>query len=149
MGSFRGLRCALIGKFADSPGSAELVSKTGRLRVDLGIAHIAVALVYPSYLRETEFAQLGEALAQAEFSFLVIAESGEGAWRSGGVRDLSGVLRAVHDRLVSEESLLYSAAELSTRLEEMSEAVIDDHSACDCLLRTLETGYRHHVDARH
>jgi hypothetical protein len=53
--TFRGLRCAIEGKTGDVTNAQGVVSADARRRVEQGIAHLAIGVVYPKELRSTEF----------------------------------------------------------------------------------------------
>ena len=71
---FQGLRLAIEEEFAArSRGGVEAAERraiqAALRRVKQGIAHIGVALIYPSRLRTLAFSKLKEELAQASFGF--------------------------------------------------------------------------------
>src|SRR5438128_6414076 len=68
---FRGLRLAIEGELADQARADNLAWKKATMRVQKGIAHIGVALVYPASLRRVPFASLSHALATAPLRFSV------------------------------------------------------------------------------
>ena len=51
----RGLRCALEGKIADAPQARTAVIADARRRIDQGVAHLAIAVVYPAELAHVPF----------------------------------------------------------------------------------------------
>ena len=56
----RGLRVVIEGKFADQSNAKDQVLEEVRRRVQLGIASLAAAVVYPVALRQTPTADIGE-----------------------------------------------------------------------------------------
>jgi hypothetical protein len=85
---FRGLRCGLEGKLSDVANAKTVVAKQARNRVDTGIAHLAIAVVYPKALRTTPFSELQEAMSKAEFAFRVCTETGTRDWKGGTADDI-------------------------------------------------------------
>jgi glycosyltransferase involved in cell wall biosynthesis len=135
--SFRGLRCAIVGKIADRTKAADIVMDAARERIDMGIAQIAIAIVYPKSLRNLEFHRLDEELTTAALSFAVLTEDGRGSWRTGGVDDILSALRKAHDHPAGEEALQHAVAALNASLAAISNSLIDDQGACDELGRVL------------
>lgn len=68
---FNGLRLGLEGKVADQPQAERLVWQQARERVDKGIAHLALALLYPPELRHVALPQLPDALKRSRLRFSV------------------------------------------------------------------------------
>jgi len=73
---FQGLRLVIEGEF-DSSAAKDKASHAGLRRVEEGIAHIAMALIYPAALRQlgSNLAQLKDALEKADLGFAVITET--------------------------------------------------------------------------
>jgi len=73
---YQGLRLVIEGEF-ESPAAKDKASRFALRRVEEGIAHIAMALIYPASLRQLgpNLAHLKEALAQAHLQFSVVTES--------------------------------------------------------------------------
>jgi hypothetical protein len=94
MATFRGLRCAIEGKTGDVPLAAAHVLEDARKRISQGIAHLAIAAVYPRELRSTDIAQLNGEMGQARLEFTILADEGtEAAWRTGGITEIVAELR--------------------------------------------------------
>ena len=49
---FRGLRLIIEGKIEDAPNAEENALNSARKRVEEGLAHIGVGVVYPAFLRK-------------------------------------------------------------------------------------------------
>src|SRR5512133_531027 len=73
--TLRGLRIAIEGKFADTPGAKDLVFQDAKGRVRHGIAHIAAAAVYPADLRTAPTQQLAKRLQDASLEFCIVTET--------------------------------------------------------------------------
>ena len=64
---FRGLRLIIEGKVEDAPNAEESALNAARQRVEDGLAHIGVAVVYPMLLRKYERpSQLKKGLEESE-----------------------------------------------------------------------------------
>ena len=92
---FQGLRLVIEGEF-ESPSAKDKASKSALNRVEEGIAHIAMALIYPSSLRQltSNLAHLKEGLEKADLGFAIITES-EAAQAQLALPDLPGKEEAV------------------------------------------------------
>src|ERR1700721_2556131 len=62
----RGLRVVIEGKFADVPNAEKIVLDDARNRVRSGIAHIAVACIYPLKLRSAPTTKILEILESSQ-----------------------------------------------------------------------------------
>ena len=80
---FRGLRCAIEGKVADTPQAKAVVLADAKGRIDQGIAHLAIAVVYPTPLRKTRFNELQSELNRTTLEFSVLTDaSTQEAWHA-------------------------------------------------------------------
>ncbi len=120
---FQGLRVAIEGEF-DSPQADRKATKSALSRVEEGIAHMGVALVYPAPLRVTEgnIDELKRSLATTGLQFAIITET-EASQKTlplpfveasreevfsfvrGDINALADALRRSYDSLVKEEVL--------------------------------------------
>jgi hypothetical protein len=133
--TFRGLRCAIEGKVVDTPSAETVVLADAKGRIEQGIAHVAIAAVYPTVLRITEFALLPSALGSAILRFTFLTEAGDGAWHSGGINDILAELRRAHDILVRDDVLQQAVDTLNIGLSEVASALVNNRGACDRLIQ--------------
>jgi hypothetical protein len=140
MVKFRGLRCALEGKLRDASQSSKSVLADAQGRIDQGVAHIAIAVVYPAELRAAEFATLGRTLAETSLTFSVLTESEVGDWHNGGVTEIVAELRRAHDVIVRDDVLQQAVDTLSVGLAEVADALLSSRGACDRLIGLLGVG---------
>lgn len=103
MVDFQGLRTVIEGKVDDQPAAEEAALRAARQRVERGIAHLGVALVYPASLRQVPFAGLKDALAHASLRMAVFSEVGESGWSEGNPTELADLLRRTHRKLIEED----------------------------------------------
>lgn len=117
---FQGLRLAIEGEFA-SRTAHEKASKSASQRVEDGIAHMGMALVYPSALREMgrsidelktklagarlEFAIITENEATPQESLFPLAVRAPAQFAKGELDDLAEALRKSYERLVQDRVL--------------------------------------------
>jgi hypothetical protein len=73
---FHGLRCVVEGKIADVADAKNLVSEDAGKRIEKGIAHVAIAVIYPKELRSGAFAELRDRLTISPVEFAVCTERG-------------------------------------------------------------------------
>ncbi len=99
---FQGLRTVLEGK-VEAPTAADTVLNQAVERVEQGVAHIGIAVIYPVALRKVTFADLPTALADAELRIAVCTEAGPQGWTTGDLDHLGDLLRRTFDELVAED----------------------------------------------
>jgi hypothetical protein len=142
MAALRGLRCAIEGKVADVQHAKAIVLEDARRRVDQGIAHIAMAVVYPRHLRTTDFAELPDAIDRAVLEFCLIIDAGPTPWQTGGVTEIVGALRRMHGVIVRDDVLQQAVDLLSIGIHEVANAVLGNRGASDRLVSVLGVGGR-------
>lgn len=136
----RGLRCALEGKLAGTAQAKARVSEDARKRIDQGVAHIAIGVVYPREMRSGDFSILSKEMSRARFEFLVLTESSEGVWGTGGVDDILAELRRAYEVIVQDDVLKQAVDTLSLGLSEVANALIGNKGTCDRLIKLLGVG---------
>jgi hypothetical protein len=115
---WRGLRVVIEGKFADHPKAQEAVFADAQGRVQRGVAHIAVAAVYPAELRETPTPQLLEQLATATLTYRVLALDDVTAWFEGTPAAILDALRRTQATLIQDDIIATTAASLAQRISD-------------------------------
>jgi hypothetical protein len=117
---FRGLRCAIEGKVGDTIQPKATVIADARGRIDQGIAHLAIAVVYPEALRSISFGLLQGQLNSAVLEFSVLTDPSEPeAWHTGGINQIVAELRRAHDVIVRDDVLQQSVNTLNIGLADM------------------------------
>jgi hypothetical protein len=142
LATFRGLRCAIEGKVADTAAARAEVLTNASERIEQGIAHIAIAVVYPKELRTTEFPKLRAALNIAPLDFLVLTEAGYSAWRVGGIEEIFAELRRAHEVIVRDDVLQAAVDTLNIGLTEVADSLLDHSGTCDRLIALLGVGVK-------
>ncbi len=103
---FNGLRLAIEGKVKDRPQAERLVWQQVKERVDKGIVHLALALLYPQELRSIPFQELRSALKGAQFRFSIYATfSDQPEWQEGNLQTLTATLERAFQKLASEDEV--------------------------------------------
>lgn len=144
---FRGLRCVIEGKTGDVPSARQIVAADAAKRVDQGIAHLAIGVVYPRHLRTTAFEVLAKAINEATFDFMVYTENGAGEWRTGGVDAILEELRRAHEAIVRDDAVTRAVQKLSLGMGVVSDALISSPAVCDRLINVLGIGEAEEADA--
>lgn len=148
---FRGLRMAIEAEFASSPNSATRAYSKAAQRVEDGIAHIGVAIVYPTRLRHTGFGRLKESLEQSTLKFAVVTEIqspetqlhlfDEGAFTpqylTGKVDDLVDVLTRSYDQLVQDDTLERAVQVMHVAMEFVVESMRSQPASTDRVAMAL------------
>jgi len=128
-----GLRVVIEGKFSDSPNAESVVFSDALKRVQSGICHIAVALVYPKALRTVATAKLEEVLSVSRMRFLAVSETGQTEWADATPSEILASLRRIHVSLTKDDIVADSARKLSERIEGIAELWAGQPATCDRL----------------
>jgi len=137
MVTFHGLRTAVEGKVDDHPGAADDVRENAAQRVEDGISHLAVALLYPRELRRTPFKDLKAGLEVAFLRIAVFSESGDTDWVEGDLEHLSHLLRRTYDQLVEEDVVARAVEVLSQAVEGFARAVLPETGSVERAAQAL------------
>jgi hypothetical protein len=143
-----GLRVIIEGKFADTPDAEGVVKADAYKRVQAGICHIAVALVYPKALRTISTPKLYEALGVAPLSFMIVSEAGQTEWAEATAPEILASLRRVQDALAKDDIVAESARKLSERIEGIALLWAGQPATCDRLSTLLGMPIKRGEDAK-
>ena len=154
---FQGLRLAIEGEFADAggrrgPGAAELRAAQKVLeRVERGIAHIGIAVVYPRRLREIrDVARLKENLSRTRLRFAIITERvqqqlplfrdqpGALPFMDRDVEALGEAIRRAYEPLVRDEVLAEAVALIEAKIGRFSDALRSQPGTAERFAEALE-----------
>lgn len=133
----RGLRVIIEGKFADVPAGRDIVLEDARGRVRAGLAHIAVAAVYPPGLRATRTTDLVDELGRSQLDYRIVTEASESEWFSGTPAGLMDTLRRAQESLTEDDIVQTTAKSLSDRLDGVAKLWAGQKGACDRLSALL------------
>lgn len=123
MVDFLGLRLMIEGEVSDQPGAEERALKSASQRVEEGLAHIGVAVVYPENLRRIPFAQLKSALLDSQLKVAAVTESGDSGFSFGNVDYLADILHRTFDQLVKEDIVAQAVAIIDAAVEQAAGVV--------------------------
>ena len=121
---FQGLRLVIEAEFANVPGARERAYQKAQQRVEEGIAHIGVAVLYPAGLKGEAYEAQKSELARARMQFAVLTEvsitpfpqlelfpvSDKAPWFTGTLDQLIESLGRCYDQLVKDETLTRAVA---------------------------------------
>lgn len=138
--NYRGLRIVIEGKYADVPNVENITEKQTQERVNLGVAHIAVAVVYPAETRTTPYHMLKKFLAVSSVRFCVVSEKGVGAWHEGGISSILGEIVRVREDIGKKDAVQLAAEELSGCLDGVARLITNVPVICEDLARVLGVG---------
>ncbi|MEZ4526161.1 MAG: N-6 DNA methylase [Desulfobacterales bacterium] len=130
---FSGLRVVIEGKFSDAADADKSVLSDALRRVQTGICHMAVALVYPENLRSVSASVLGKTLSETRVRFLIISEAGQTDWSEAAPSEILASLRRVHETLIRDDIVAQAAARLSDKIENIAALWIGQPATCDRL----------------
>lgn len=151
---FQGLRMAIEGELAQGSRGATVAaerqaSQAAFKRVEQGIAHIGVALVYPGTLRTISFDKLKAELAKARLRFAIVTESYQQQlslfpgkepvqFAEGNLEVLAEALRRAYEQLIEDEVLERAIAALEASIEEFTAALSSQPAATERFKSALE-----------
>lgn len=140
---YQGLRTAIEGRIVVSPAAQNALLKKARDRVQQGIAHLGIAIIYPTFLRQIPFERLEQELAHVRLRFAVISEVEDvqlalrlaelpepedltmpAVWTQGDLDNLGDLLRRTYERLVREDVVKRAAENIQAGIIEFSEVVL-------------------------
>ena len=140
---YQGLRTAIEGRIAITQAAQNALLKKTRERVQKGIAHLGIAIIYPGSLRKVPFERLEQELAHASLRFAVISEVEDiqlvlrlpnepepedlimpAVWIDGDLGNLTDVLRRTYERLVREDVVQRAADNIQGGIVELSEVIL-------------------------
>ncbi len=117
---FSGLRTVIEGEVDDQYNYGPKAISSARKRVEQGIAHIGVAIIYPKSLREHPFTKLKSQLSKSELRIAVVTEGGESKFVKGTVDQLGEILRRTFGELVQEDVVAQAVAALEAGIEKFA-----------------------------
>ncbi|MGD0020224.1 MAG: hypothetical protein ABSD62_13305 [Candidatus Limnocylindrales bacterium] len=139
--NFRGLRVLLEGKTDDVAGAREVVSGDAHRRVEQGLAHIALGVVYPHRLRSVSFGQLGHEMAASPLDVQVHTEGGAGGWvRVTQVDGLVELLVRTYEQLVSEDVVVQAVEIVEAAIDRFERELRGQVALEDRILELMEVG---------
>jgi len=122
---YHGLRIVIEGEVDDQTNAREKALTSAKGRVDEGIAHIGIAIVYPSSLRKASHSVLKKHLSKCHLEIAIISESGVFDYTKGDVGYLESALRRVFESLVKEDTVSEAVAILEESINNFSRTIVN------------------------
>ena len=129
--TFQGLRTAIEGKVNDQPGVEGAVLQAARERVEEGIAHLSIALLYPPELRQTPFDNLRDELPRARLRLAICSEAGQEGWMDGDLDHLAELLRRTYDQLIREDVVSWAVQIIGDGVDGFADIIMDSPASVD------------------
>lgn len=122
--SYQGLRTAIEGEI-QAPKARDKAIDSAKRRVENGIAHIGVGVVYPASLPMTnDITQLKGELARAKLEIAVTTEAYTTGYETGDVDYLERILRSTFEQLVKEDVVNEAVALLDIAVDQFAGVVL-------------------------
>ena len=137
---FRWLRTVIEGKVGDHPTAAEDVLKDARGRVEQGIAHIGIAVLYPATLRQIPFPSVKSELGKTKLRIAICSEAGEQGWTDGDTNYLGAMLRRTFDQLIEEDVVTQAVSALDAGVEAFAQGISASPAAIERSAEVLGIG---------
>jgi hypothetical protein len=134
---YSGLRTAIEGEVSDQPKAEEKAIKSATKRVEDGIAHIGVAIVYPEILRNKKLDALPSSLEACSLRIAVTTEAGQTGFVDGDLDYLADILRRTFDQLVREDVVNRAVAKLEGGIEQYARVVSSSPATCERIAESL------------
>ncbi len=125
--SFQGLRTVIEAEVGSTSNAREKAIASARKRVEEGIAHIGVAIVYPASLRDANMqaaTQLKNDLANASLAIAVVTEAGETDFVTGDVDYLATALNHAFEQLLREDVVARAVAALDVGINQFVNVIL-------------------------
>lgn len=135
--NFHGLRTAIEGEIGNQPDAEKKALDSARRRVEEGIAHIGVAIVYPGRLGKVAFVRLKSELAVSKLHIAILTESGETGFTEGDVDYLESALRHTFDQLVREDVVAAAVVILGEGINKFNRVVVDNEGVVGRMAQIL------------
>lgn len=143
---FNGLGVVIEGKVDDNANAMREVEQNARQRVEVGLAHIAVGLIYPASLRTVgSLKELGKALKTADFRVCVVTEVNAlpdepAVWQTGNIDFLQSLFHRAFEDLVKEDVVVRAVAVLEDGIARFARSVLPHQAVLERCACTLGIG---------
>jgi len=144
---YRSLRLIIEGKIDRNPGSGRQAQKQAYDRVVSGLAHLALAVLYPQGLAAVTDHE--SVLAQSRLKISVFGEfsqSEDAPWEEGTVDDIADLLMRSYDRMIQGDAVRQAADTIRQATEDFAVVFQDYPAALDRAARALGIRSLAHTD---
>lgn len=119
---YQGLRTIIEGKIEDQPDAQENVHRQAYKRVTDGLAHISIAVLYPTALRSVK-TLYSKSLFSSSLQFEVITEYGSQGWSKAKASDLGDILRRTFEQATKQDLVYETAKGIEETLSEFARII--------------------------
>jgi len=126
---YQGLRTIIEGKIRDSEQARKDVFDQAYKRVNEGLAHIGIAVLYSKNIRKGDtISILEDLLSQRMLEIRIVTEAGAKDWTRCHLKDLGDILRRTFEQLAEQDVVNRTAAEVDTGVTAFARFVVDKTS---------------------
>lgn len=141
---FNGLRLVIEGKIGSTPSQKKRVVADTAKKVEEGIAHLGVALLYPDNLKNAAVStSLKRLMGTVTYNFAVIADDVDRKFFEGNIDEIAEVLRISYETLIKEDTLNRAVGLIQQSLDDFTDDLTSSIGSLSRLQHTLEI---HEVD---
>ncbi|MCU0496833.1 MAG: hypothetical protein MUF87_05725 [Anaerolineae bacterium] len=119
---YEGLRTAIEGEI-EGPQAQAKALEAARRRVESGIAHIGIAVVYPEHLRNAEFSSLKAAMAVAHYKVAIVSHTEKINYTAGDIDYLVRSLNTSFNEWLNDDEVARCVELIDTCVERYAQAV--------------------------
>ncbi len=114
-----GLTLLLEAEVDDQPDAAARAYHKAAERIEQGLCHLALALVYPAELRTLSLSALADALSTTSLRFALLRPPlpDQPDWRTGNLQTLADALRRAYELLVAEDEVQHAVDALKQGID--------------------------------
>ena len=133
--NFNGLRTILEGEIDKDPDCRTRALESASKRVEEAIAHIGIAIIYPEYLRQLDFATVKAKLATAKLDMAIVSETGTTGYVNGDLDYLKTALNSVFEQLIQENIVAQAVAVLDSNIGHFARILLNQKGS---MLRVVD-----------
>lgn len=137
---YYGLRCIIEGKMSSVSDAKNQVAMDAQKRVETGLAHLAVGVIYPVKLHEVPIIELAKELNETQLEFFIFTENGPGPWHTGNIDNIISELRLAHETVINDDVVDRAVKKLTEGIDEFSQYLFRSSSTCERLGKVLGIG---------
>lgn len=137
---FQGLRTVIEGKVASATAEQEVAGQAAS-RVEEGVAHIGIGVVYPSELRQAGgVPEIRAAMPKGLLRINICTEQGEQGWMDSDLDELAALLRRTFEQLVSEDVVARAVEAIESGIDRFTRAIKATPAAIERCAEVLGIG---------
>jgi hypothetical protein len=115
--NYWGIRLIIEGKVADVPNHQNILEGDCLRRIEDGIAHLVIGIVYPSHLRSLASSELRIQFLRSSYKIKIFSESGTSEWTTIQMDGITAIIRVAYESLISESVVNVAVDDLDNHIE--------------------------------